>query len=614
MGGNRARLVDERTALSPRSICIMGREMGGGTEPGALMTNGSSENAKRLLLAVALTIVALGGTLVIQPLLGSEPSLLFVAAVAVSTRFGGRSAGFLSGALSVLALDYFFVPPLGSIDLSHPTQLMHLAVFLFIALLIGESTAALRRARVAAEENAERLEQLNVELERQMEEIRELDEDLHRANHELTLARDSAQQVAERATKLQAVTSALSSAQTASEVASELLNRGLPVLQATRGLVAGLSADGKYLEEYDRRGFARLFKGRPPRVPLTDPYPVCLAARTREVVWLRSPEDYKIRFPEIADTLDFDTAPATLVAIPLIHRDELVGALGVSFGDLGAVGAADQAFTLLLAQATADALHRARSFDAEREQRHEAELTARAREEVLGVVAHDLRNPIHLLGSTAELLADPQLDPQERPELRSAAKRAVRQMDRLIGDLLDTVRLQAGQLSLQLKDVKTSRLLHQAEETFRQIAADKDIRFEIDAPAEELTLRADEDRATQVLGNLLGNAFKFTPKGGRVTLGASRSAGDVVFRVSDTGPGLSQEQIGQLFERFWQGRPGDRRGVGLGLTIARGIVETHGGRVWVDSTPGKGSTFCFTLPLASSTSTATNVSATSDAH
>src|SRR5215471_2804419 len=119
--------------------------------PHAQMTTSASHHVKRLIVAVGLTIAALVGTLVIQPILGSEPSLLFVAAVALSTRFGGRAAGLLSGALSVLALDYFFVPPLGSIDLSHPTQLMHLAVFLFIALLLGESTAALRRARMTAE-------------------------------------------------------------------------------------------------------------------------------------------------------------------------------------------------------------------------------------------------------------------------------------------------------------------------------------------------------------------------------------------------------------------------------------------------------------------------------
>jgi signal transduction histidine kinase len=263
------------------------------------------------------------------------------------------------------------------------------------------------------------------------------------------------------------------------------------------------------------------------------------------------------------------------------------------------VGAVDEAFTFLLAQATADALHRARSFDAEREQRHEAELAARAREEVLGVVAHDLRNPIHLLGSAAELLADKSIDEAQRPVLLDAAKRAVRQMDRLIGDLLDTARLQAGRFSLQLKDVKASRLLRQAEETFRQMAAEKNLQFDVNAPARDLVLRADEDRAAQVLGNLLGNAFKFTPAGGRVALSVSQSDSEAHFHVADTGSGLSKEQIGQLFERFWQGRPGDRRGVGLGLTIARGIVEAHGGRMWVDSTPDQGSTFSFSLPLAS---------------
>jgi signal transduction histidine kinase len=172
-------------------------------------------------------------------------------------------------------------------------------------------------------------------------------------------------------------------------------------------------------------------------------------------------------------------------------------------------------------------------------------------------------------------------------------------MDRLIGDLLDTARLQAGRLSMQFRDVKTSQLLHQAAETFRQMATARKIQFDVNMPAEELTLHADEDRAAQVLGNLLGNAFKFTPEGGRVTLTASRVDGEALFRVSDTGPGLSAEQAGRLFERYWQGRPGDRRGVGLGLSIAHGIVEAHGGRIWVDTAPGKGSTFSFTLPLAS---------------
>jgi signal transduction histidine kinase len=166
---------------------------------------------------------------------------------------------------------------------------------------------------------------------------------------------------------------------------------------------------------------------------------------------------------------------------------------------------------------------------------------------------------------------------------------------------------------LQIKDVAASRLLGQAGDAFRQIAATKGVRLEIDEPSEDLTLRTDEDRAAQVLGNLLGNAFKFTPTGGRVTVAVSRSDGEAHFHVSDTGPGLTREQVERLFERFWQGRPGDRRGVGLGLTIARGIVEAHGGRVWVDSTPGKGSTFSFSLPLSKAPSAIVSGATTAEA-
>jgi signal transduction histidine kinase len=106
----------------------------------------------------------------------------------------------------------------------------------------------------------------------------------------------------------------------------------------------------------------------------------------------------------------------------------------------------------------------------------------------------------------------------------------------------------------------------------------------------------------QVIGNLLGNALKFTPQGGRVSLTATRRPmqgdGAVVFAVADTGPGIPPDALGKLFDRFWQARGSDRSGVGLGLTISKGIVEAHGGRIWCESTVGRGSTFYFTLPAA----------------
>ncbi len=109
---------------------------------------------------------------------------------------------------------------------------------------------------------------------------------------------------------------------------------------------------------------------------------------------------------------------------------------------------------------------------------------------------------------------------------------------------------------------------------------------------------ADADRLLQILENIIGNALKFTKPGGRVTVGVSRQNSQVLFRVSDTGPGIEPEDVPHLFDRFWQARKARRQGAGLGLPIVKGIVEAHGGRVWVESVPGRGSTFFFTIPAA----------------
>jgi len=142
-----------------------------------------------------------------------------------------------------------------------------------------------------------------------------------------------------------------------------------------------------------------------------------------------------------------------MLRLALIHEGEKVGSLALSFCDPSAFGASDRAFTLLLAQASASAMHRARTYNAERAKRREAEMLARAREDVLGVVVHDLRNPLNLVLMTAELMIDEELPLARRRELLGIAIRAAKEMNRLIEDLLDTVRLQAGRLSLAVEDV-----------------------------------------------------------------------------------------------------------------------------------------------------------------
>jgi signal transduction histidine kinase len=239
-----------------------------------------------------------------------------------------------------------------------------------------------------------------------------------------------------------------------------------------------------------------------------------------------------------------------------------------------------------------------RNYDAEREKRKVAELLAHTREEVLGVVAHDLRNPLNLIITSADLLLANGNEPARRHELLEVTMRAGRQMNRLIGDLLDSVRMQSGKFRLDLEDVPVSAIFRQTDETFRPIASKQGIQLDLTLPGDEVMVRADPLRVSQVVGNIVGNAIKFTPQQGTVTIRSAAEDHHVTIQVSDTGPGIRREDTSHLFENFWQARS-DNRGVGLGLAIAKGVVEAHGGRIWCESAQGHGTTFFFTLPRVS---------------
>jgi signal transduction histidine kinase len=153
-------------------------------------------------------------------------------------------------------------------------------------------------------------------------------------------------------------------------------------------------------------------------------------------------------------------------------------------------------------------------------------------------------------------------------------------------------------MKLNVEDVSVPSLLAQTAEMFQTAAAGKGVSLVIEDGDPTLAVKGDSERIMQVLGNVIGNALKFVPRGGNVLLKVERRETDVAFTIADSGPGIAQEDLDRLFEKFWQRRRTDRRGVGLGLAIARGIVEAHGGRIWAESKPGSGSTFRFTLPLA----------------
>jgi PAS domain S-box-containing protein len=233
----------------------------------------------------------------------------------------------------------------------------------------------------------------------------------------------------------------------------------------------------------------------------------------------------------------------------------------------------------------------------------ESQRAVAARDEVLAFVSHDLRNPLSAISMATELLQRllGKAASQERRAVDNIF-RSVERMEHLIGDLLDLARLEAGRLSMELRNYDVRTLVADATDLLAPLAASKSVSLAGEAPA--MPVFCDRERILQVLSNLIGNAIKFTPEGGQITVRASAASADVQLEVADTGVGIAAEQLPHIFNRYWQATRHDRRGLGLGLAIAEGIVVAHNGRIWVESQLGQGSRFYFTLPARAPGSTA----------
>jgi signal transduction histidine kinase len=228
-----------------------------------------------------------------------------------------------------------------------------------------------------------------------------------------------------------------------------------------------------------------------------------------------------------------------------------------------------------------------------------AEEASRAREDMLAVVAHDLRNPLNVMMMTTNVIANTEPTGERRDQLIGVTLRAAHRMNRLIDDLLEVVRQESGKMRLDFGEVSVESLLALTKEAFQTVAAENGIYLVVEEAPPGLAVRGDSERIMQVMSNLVGNAMKFVPRGGKVDVKCEPRGTDAICSVADSGPGIAPEDFGRLFEKFWQRRRTDKRGVGLGLAIARGIVEAHGGHIWAESTVGAGSTFFFTLPALS---------------
>ena len=283
--------------------------------------------------------------------------------------------------------------------------------------------------------------------------------------------------------------------------------------------------------------------------------------------------------------------PESALFLPLVAREQLIGVLTLFRTTKGFDGD-DLGFAEDLARLTALALDNARLHDTVR-------ASLRARDEMLGVVSHDLRNPVAAVKMlTRMLLVAPGATDPGNHESIDLISRAAEQMDALIGDLLDVNRLDAGKLVIESTPVEPSVLIADSLQTLRPLVEEKGIDLDLQIETGLPKVMADRERIQQTLSNLVGNAIKFSAAGSKIVVLARSEPDDVIISVLDKGQGIAPDQLPRVFDRYWQSSRTDRQGAGLGLAIAKGIVEAHGGRIWIDSTPGEGTTASFSLPLA----------------
>jgi len=290
-----------------------------------------------------------------------------------------------------------------------------------------------------------------------------------------------------------------------------------------------------------------------------------------------------------------------LLAVPLMREDRLIGGLVVRRKTAGEFPAPVVDLLQTFAAQSVLAIHNARLFREIEDKGREIEIASKHKSEFLANMSHELRTPLNAILGYTELILDNIYGdvPEKIQEVLERLVKNGRHLLGLINDVLDISKIEAGQLTLSLNDYSMGEVVQTVSTSLEALAAEKNLELNVKVPTDLTIDKGDEQRIAQVFLNLLGNAIKFTEKG-EVSVEVVVSNESFLVSVSDTGLGLSEADQKKIFEEFRQADGSSTRekgGTGLGLAIAKRIVEMHGGRIWVESTLGKGSTFWFTLPV-----------------
>lgn len=414
--------------------------------------------------------------------------------------------------------------------------------------------------------------------------------------------------LAARTSRLHWFAAALSEAATLDAVARAVVEHGRNVLGAASGEVAMLVDEGATFETvYSDVPSAGLEGGRyaaDPGLCQTE------AVATRAPVLIGSFDEWQKRFPRSAATAA-DGGYVSSATLPLLVGGDVAGV--VAFHFTAPVNFDDEYRALLasVAQHCAQAVHRARLYEEAQQARAEAEAANRQKDEFVSILSHDLRAPLNAILGWTSILQQGMLDqPGIERALQSISDNATRQQH-LVEELLDFSRIRSGRLALSIEEVDVRDLLKAVTESNIPVAAGRSQLLEV-APVPPLVVLGDRRRLEQVFFNLVGNALKFTPEGGRIGIGVNPLPHAVEIRVSDSGAGIPADFLPHVFDAFRQADETTGRrygGVGLGLSIARELVDAHRGEIRAESDgPGRGATFIVTLPLAESASASSDVS------